>query len=61
VHVFGMPWCPKNESPKDYGALFHTISVCLSKGLGCPVGSVLLGDKELINKALRVRRCLVEA
>jgi len=29
------------------------------KGLGCPVGSVLLGDKELINKALRVKkRCL---
>lgn len=48
----------KNESPKDYGALFHTISVCLSKGLGCPVGSVLLGDKELIGKALRVRKVL---
>lgn len=48
----------KNESPEDYGALFHTISVCLSKGLGCPVGSVLLGGKDLIDKALRVRKVL---
>ena len=48
----------KNESPLDYGALFHTISVCLSKGLGCPVGSVLLGNKEHIAKALRVRKVL---
>ena len=48
----------KKESALDYGALFHTISVCLSKGLGCPVGSVLLGDKEHIDKALRVRKVL---
>ncbi|MCK0189312.1 GntG family PLP-dependent aldolase [Arenibacter sp. F20364] len=48
----------KNEAPMDYGALFHTISVCLSKGLGCPVGSVLLGDKEHIDKAIRVRKVL---
>ena len=48
----------KNESAKQYGALFDTISVCLSKGLGCPVGSVLVGDKELINKALRIRKIL---
>lgn len=48
----------KNESALDYGALFHTISVCLSKGLGCPVGSVLLGDKKLIDKAIRVRKVL---
>ncbi len=46
----------KNESPKQYGNLFHTISVCLSKGLGCPIGSVLIGDKETIQKALRVRK-----
>lgn len=46
----------KNESPKQYGNLFHTISVCLSKGLGCPIGSVLIGDKETIHKALRVRK-----
>lgn len=46
----------KKESPKQYGNLFHTISVCLSKGLGCPIGSVLIGDKETIHKALRVRK-----
>ncbi len=46
----------KNETTQQYGELFHTISVCLSKGLGCPVGSVLLGDKESINRALRIRK-----
>ncbi|MCQ0112811.1 L-threonine aldolase [Zhouia amylolytica] len=46
----------KNESPEQYGLLFDTISVCLSKGLGCPVGSVLLGSKEHIDKALRIRK-----
>ena len=48
----------KNEKPKDYGALFDSISVCLSKGLGCPSGSVLLGSEELISKALRIRKVL---
>jgi threonine aldolase len=48
----------KEEDPKTYGALFDTISVCLSKGLGCPVGSVLVGTKELIDKALRIRKVL---
>ncbi len=48
----------KKESPKQYGELFDTISVCLSKGLGCPVGSVLVGDQDLIHKALRVRKVL---
>jgi threonine aldolase len=48
----------KNENPKQYGELFDTISVCLSKGLGCPVGSVLLGKKELMKGALRVRKIL---
>jgi threonine aldolase len=46
----------KKESPKQYGALFDTISVCFSKGLGCPVGSVLVGSKEHIDKALRIRK-----
>ena len=45
-----------NENPKDYGALFDSISVCLSKGLGAPVGSVLLGKKDFIHKARRVRK-----
>lgn len=48
----------KNENPKDYGDLFDSISVCLSKGLGCPVGSVLVGDAELIHNAIRVRKVL---
>lgn len=47
-----------NESPKQYGELFDTISICLSKGLGCPVGSLLLGSKEHIKKALRIRKLL---
>lgn len=46
----------KKEAPQHYGELFDTISVCLSKGLGCPVGSVLLGSAEVIDKALRIRK-----
>ena len=46
----------KNETPKQYGELFDTISICLSKGLGAPVGSILLGTKEHIAKALRIRK-----
>lgn len=48
----------KKQHPKQFGALFDTISVCLSKGLGAPVGSVLLGDKETMNRALRIRKIL---
>lgn len=44
------------ELPLDYGKQFDTISVCFSKGLGCPVGSALVGSKELMNKALRIRK-----
>lgn len=43
---------------EDYGKLFDTISVCLSKGLGCPVGSLLIGDKSAIEKAIRIRKIL---
>lgn len=46
----------KNETTFQYGQLFDTISVCLSKGLGCPVGSLLLGTKEQMDKALRIRK-----
>jgi threonine aldolase len=46
----------KGEDPKEYGHIFDSISICLSKGLGAPVGSVLLGSKEFINKARRVRK-----
>lgn len=44
------------QSPADCGRIFDSISVCLSKGLGAPVGSVLLGDKEFIRRAKRVRK-----
>lgn len=46
------------EGPEAYGALFDTISVCLSKGLGCPVGSLLLGSEQSMEKALRIRKVL---
>ena len=47
-----------NQSPKQYGELFDTISVCLSKGLGCPMGSVLIGNNDLMQGAIRVRKIL---
>ena len=46
----------KNEKPNYYGPLFDSISICLSKGLGAPVGSLLLGSKEFIKKARRIRK-----
>ena len=46
------------EQAQQYGQYFDTISVCLSKGLGAPVGSVLLGSRALIQKARRVRKVL---
>ncbi|MCX7549770.1 threonine aldolase family protein [Xanthomarina sp. F2636L] len=46
----------KNEAAKDYGKVFDTISVCLSKGLGCPIGSVLIGDEDIMENAIRIRK-----
>ena len=46
----------KNETPKQYGEVFDSISICLSKGLGTPVGSVFIGTKEMIKKARRIRK-----
>lgn len=45
-----------NEEPKQIGELFDSISICLSKGLGAPVGSLLLGSKPFIKQARRVRK-----
>ncbi len=45
-----------NENPLQYGEIFNSISVCLSKGLGAPLGSVLIGDYDFIKKARRVRK-----
>ncbi len=47
-----------NEDPIEYGKLFDTISLCFSKGLGAPVGSTLLGSKDKIKQAKRVRKAL---
>ena len=44
------------ETPKDYGKIFDSISICLSKGLGAPIGSLLLGSEEFIKKARRIRK-----
>ena len=46
----------KNEKPEQYGEIFDSISICLSKSLGCPVGSLLLGKKNFIKKARRIRK-----
>lgn len=45
-----------NENPKAYGEVFDSISICLSKGLGTPLGSLLLGDFDYIKQARRVRK-----
>ncbi|MBL7920559.1 MAG: aminotransferase class I/II-fold pyridoxal phosphate-dependent enzyme [Bacteroidia bacterium] len=45
-----------NESTQETGKYFDSISICLSKGLGAPIGSLLLGEKEFIKKARKVRK-----
>ena len=46
------------ETAKQYGEAFDSISICLSKGLCCPIGSLLLGTKELVAKAKRFRKVM---
>ncbi|MEO1257637.1 MAG: GntG family PLP-dependent aldolase [Bacteroidota bacterium] len=46
------------ESTRDWGMAFDSISICLSKGLGAPVGSLLIGDQGFIKKARRVRKVM---
>lgn len=48
----------KQQKACDYGQLFDSISICLSKGLGTPVGSVLLGSKAFIKKSRRIRKVM---
>ncbi len=48
----------QNQVAADYGKIFDTISICLSKGLGAPVGSLLLGSTQHIHKARRIRKVL---
>ena len=45
-----------HETTKQYGEIFDSISICLSKGLGTPIGSVLLGTKDFIKQARRIRK-----
>jgi threonine aldolase len=46
----------QKQSAATYGGLFDSISVCLNKGLGCPIGSILLGPAPFIRQARRVRK-----
>jgi threonine aldolase len=46
------------QTEKQYGEVFDSISICLSKGLGAPIGSVLLGTDIFIKKARRIRKVL---
>jgi threonine aldolase len=48
----------KKEKPDSYGNIFDSISICLSKGLGTPAGSVLIGKENFIEKARRIRKVL---
>jgi threonine aldolase len=44
------------QTAKEYGQVFDSISVCLNKGLGCPIGSILMGPAVFIRQARRVRK-----
>jgi threonine aldolase len=46
----------KKQAASDYGRLFDSISVCLNKGLGCPMGSVLIGSAAFIRRSRRIRK-----
>lgn len=48
----------QNISPAEYGKHFDSISICLSKGLGAPIGSLLLGKKDFIARSRRVRKVM---
>jgi threonine aldolase len=62
LHLDGARVCNalavNHVNPQEYGAAFDSISICLSKGLGAPVGSVLVGTREFIHKARRVRKVM---
>ncbi|MEP2935572.1 MAG: GntG family PLP-dependent aldolase [Gilvibacter sp.] len=46
------------QKAADFGRLCQTITICFSKGLGTPLGTVLVGDQELMLDAIRVRKIL---
>ena len=47
-----------HDDPKEYGKVFDTLTLCLSKGLGTPLGTVLAGKREFMRNAIRVRKIL---
>jgi threonine aldolase len=49
---------PQEINPQEISNNVDSLSVCLSKGLGAPIGSLLVGSKEFINKARRIRKAL---
>lgn len=46
----------KKQEAAEYGRVFDSVSVCLNKGLGCPIGSILIGPAAFIRQARRVRK-----
>lgn len=46
------------EEAEHWGEQFDTLSICLSKGLGCPIGSVLVGSKDAIKRARKIRKSM---
>jgi threonine aldolase len=46
------------DAPQSIGPLFDSVSICLSKGLGAPVGSLLIGSREFIREARRFRKAM---
>ncbi|HLP96549.1 MAG TPA: GntG family PLP-dependent aldolase [Saprospiraceae bacterium] len=46
------------DTPREIGREMDSISICLSKGLGAPVGSVLIGNQAFIKEARRVRKAM---
>ncbi len=46
------------DRPDEVGRLFDTVSICLSKGLGAPAGSVLLGPRSMLAEARRIRKVM---
>jgi len=44
------------QTARSYGQIFDSISICLNKGLGCPIGSILIGPASFIRQGRRVRK-----
>lgn len=62
VHLDGAriwnAWIASGVHPRAYAALADTVSVCFSKGLGAPAGSMVAGTRDTIGKARKVRKIL---